>query len=108
MVAETKHIIEKVRVKLTTPSVSEAHELKNDFSSYFSDYVLPYIEDYLDERFQGKSRKVVRMNQLKLSLNIDDVLRSNDELISQLKSIPGDQLRDQVLESTDSFQRNDV
>lgn len=96
MVAETKHIIEKVRVKLTTPSVSEAHELKNDFSSYFSDYVLPYIEDYLDELFQGKSRKVVRMNQLKLSLSLDDVLRSKDELTIQLKKLLDDQLKVEI------------
>ncbi|HLW29693.1 MAG TPA: contractile injection system tape measure protein, partial [Brumimicrobium sp.] len=106
MVAETKHIIEKVRVKLTTPSVSEAHELKNDFSSYFSDYVLPYIEDYLDELFQGKSRKVVRMNQLKLSLSLDDVLRSKDELTIQLKKLLDDQLKVEI-EKENNFQHSE-
>jgi hypothetical protein len=87
VVAEEKHIIEKVRVKLTTPSVAEAHELKNNFSAYFADYVLPYIETYLDELFRGKNKRTVRMNQLKLSLNLDNVLSSKDELISQLKKL---------------------
>lgn len=87
MVAEEKHIIEKVRVKLTTPSVAEAHELKNNFSAYFADYVLPYIETYLDELFRGKNKRTVRMNQLKLSLNLANVLSSKDELISQLKKL---------------------
>ncbi|HLV41207.1 MAG TPA: contractile injection system tape measure protein, partial [Brumimicrobium sp.] len=108
MIAGEKHIIEKIKVKLTTTSTSNGKELTNSFSPYFTDNVLPGIETCLDDIFRGNNKKTVRINQLKLSLNIDDVLRSKDELISQLKSILEDQLRDQVLESKDSFQRNDV
>ncbi len=87
MTTSSVHIIEKVRVKLTTPSHTEAQELKNNFSAFFADVVLPYIESYLDELFKGQHRKVIRMNQLKLSLNLETFFQNKEELLSQVKKL---------------------
>lgn len=73
MIAQDKHIIEKVHCQIHVASLEAANELKRNISEVLRSQILPYIEQYLDQLNKRIGTYSVRLNECKLSLDFNAV-----------------------------------
>lgn len=85
MIAQDKHIIEKVHCQIHVSSLEAAHEVKRNISDVLRSQILPYLEQYLDRLNKRMGKYSVRLNECKLSLHFDAVNWRLEDLQEGLK-----------------------
>jgi hypothetical protein len=80
-----KHIIEKVHFKINSESLEQAHHLKETISDVLNSIFIPFLEKYVDELFPDWDDPIIRVNQLKLSLTLEDLTKDFSEVTTALR-----------------------
>ncbi|MEP0264726.1 contractile injection system tape measure protein [Dokdonia sp.] len=73
------HIIHNVYLELTTSSVAEAHELKDNIGSFLSTEVFPLLEKQIDAMDHGMSEYAIQLDKVHVEIT-EKGLRLNDDL----------------------------
>ena len=70
MIADQKHIINKVFVEVDTNSTSVAYKLKDNLDVFLKENILPYLESYFKSIEKQLPAGIVQIPQLNLEINV--------------------------------------
>lgn len=104
MNSSNKHIIEKVRFRINTASLEEAHHLKETISDVIHSRFVPFLEKYFEELFTGWNEQTIRIEQLKISLDINNLLQEFPEVTVAFKKEMDLVMHDVMNSATGDFQ----
>lgn len=110
MVNASKHIIQKVHFKINADSLEYAHHLKENISDVLNSVFIPYLEKYFDEHYSQRSDRIIRIDELKVSLESKDLLNNFSDVTNSLKTELDTIINDLILTSevNDHFTENDL
>ncbi len=99
-----KHIIHKVYLELTTGSVADAHELKDNIGSFLSTEVFPLLEKQIDAIDDGMSSYAIRLDQVNVEITEKGIQLNDDLKYTIVKTV--EEETQKVIKTIDNEQKS--